>query len=171
MEYKKNRQLQIMIFLIIACVSAFIIIACLLINNTQADEKEQQFVPPAFEDNAISGEPQVDEALGWSELALKEGYKVKVCGVLNADADKTLPIWFYSEPENTVWVKLRIYDMDGNCLGVTGLLKPGEYVESVQLNDNAASGNIKMHVMGYEPDTYYSEGAVDFETQLYTSEK
>ena len=90
----------------------------------------------------------------------------RICGVLQADADGKLPVWLYSDPGNTVWVKLRILDAGGNRIGETGLLKPGEYVETVQLAESAQAGNVTLHVMGYEPETYYSGGAVDFQTTL-----
>jgi hypothetical protein len=69
-------------------------------------------------------------------------------------------------PDNQVWVKVKVIDADGNRLGETGLLRPGEYVESVQLSTDATSGLVTLHIMGYEPDTYYSAGSVDFETTL-----
>ena len=72
--------------------------------------------------------------------------------------------------QNQIWTKLRILDQDGNIIGETGLLKPGQYVESVQLNDVAVSGNVTLQVMGYEPDTYFSAGSVGLATTLNMGE-
>ena len=55
-------------------------------------------------------------------------------------------------------------------LGETGLLKPGQYVELVQLNDKATSGDVTLQVMGYQPDTYYSAGSVGLATVLTMAE-
>jgi hypothetical protein len=130
----------------------------------------QDFVAPDFEASAVYGEPTVDESLGWSELAISDGYVVHVCGVLNADADGSLPVWLSSEADNEVWVKLRILDEYGDTLGETGILKPGEYVERVQLSDEAVSGSVTLQIMGYEPETYYSAGSVGLATNLNIAE-
>jgi hypothetical protein len=57
-----------------------------------------QFVPPPFDETAVVGVPEVSEDLGWTELPLREGYTITLCGVLQASADGTLPIWLYSAP-------------------------------------------------------------------------
>lgn len=164
-EKKKQKTPPAVYFLGAACAVALIVLVVVAIAPWQK-QAETTFTPPPFEKNAVQGVPTVDESLGWSELAVREGYTIKVCGVLQADADGKLPVWLYSDPGNTVWVKLRILDAGGNRIGETGLLKPGEYVETVQLAESAQAGNVTLHVMGYEPETYYSGGAVDFQTTL-----
>ena len=150
-----------------ACAAALILLVVVAIAPWEKAEVQQgEFVPPPFEEAADSGRPQVEEDLGWSQLAIRAGYTVWVCGELQAEPDGTLPLWLYSEPENTVWVKVRVLDEQGRRIGETGLLRPGEYVEKVSLSEEAASGKVVLHLMGYEPNTYYSAGAVDFETYL-----
>lgn len=56
---------------------------------------------------------------------------------------------------------------NNEIIGETGLLKPGQYVERVQLNDSAASGSVTLQVMGYQPETYYSAGSVGLATELH----
>lgn len=139
-------------------------------ESVEKETKTGEFVPPEFDSAAVDGVPEVDESLGWSALTIEDGYVVHVCGVLNANEDRTLPVWFASDADNQIWTKLRILDQDGNIIGETGLLKPGQYVESVQLNDVAASGNVTLQVMGYEPDTYFSAGSVGLATTLNMGE-
>lgn len=129
-----------------------------------------EFTAPEFDPNAVAGVPTVDENLGWAALNISEGYNVHVCGVLNADATGSLPVWFTSDADNTVWVKLRVLDEDGNVLGETGILKPGEYVERLQLKDVSSSCMVTLQVMGYEPETYYSAGTVGLATNLVISD-
>lgn len=124
------------------------------------------FTAPEFDANAVVGVPTVPENLGWAVLDISEGYTVHVCGILNADASGSLPVWFSSDADNTVWVKLRLLDADGNVLGETGILKPGEYVERMQLVEGAHSCAVTLQVMGYEPETYYSAGSVGLATNL-----
>lgn len=123
-------------------------------------------VAAKFDPNAVEGVPQVDPKLGWSVLNIQEGYNVHVCSVLNADAEGRLPVWFSSESTNTVLVKLRVLDEDGNPLGETGLLKPGEYVEWLQLNEGTRSCAVTVQIMGYAPETLYSAGSVSMANTL-----
>lgn len=124
------------------------------------------FTPPPFEPNAVYGVPEVDESLGWSEISVRPGYIAHVCGVLRTDGDGYAAVWFSSEEANEVWIKLRVKGPDGELLGETGILRPGEYVERIRLADGARSGAVTLLVMGYEPETYYSAGAVSLSTTL-----
>lgn len=140
-------------------------------NSNKDDTSTQEtvmgdFNAPEFDPNAVVGVPTVDENLGWAVLDISEGYSVHVCGILNADASGSLPVWFASDADNTVWVKLRLLDADGNVLGETGILKPGEYVERMQLVEGTHSCAVTLQVMGYEPETYYSAGSVGLATNL-----
>lgn len=119
-----------------------------------------------FEKNAVVGDPVVPSNLGWAELAIMDGGKVHVCGILNADFSGSLPVWFSSDANNTVWVKLRLLDADGNVLGETGILKPGEYVERMQLVEGTHSCSCTLLALLYEPDTYYIKQNVGLATNL-----
>lgn len=136
-------------------------------NGTEPPETVYgDFNAPEFDPNAVVGVPTVDERLGWALLDIKEGYRVHVCGILQADASGSLPVWFSADENNTVWVKLRVLDENGNVLGETGVLKPGEYVERMQLVEGVHSCKVTLQVMGYEPETYYSAGSVGLATNL-----
>ena len=74
-------------------------------------------------------------------------------------------IWLTNPESNTIWLKLRILDEDGEILGETGLIRPSEYVQSVTFDTVPAPGaTISMKVMAYEPETYHSGGAVTLNT-------
>ena len=153
-----------------ACVVALIVL--IAVARTSAQDQTPsvgEFTPPPFESAAVSGVPEVDDTLGWSEIAVRQGYIAHVCGVLRADADGTVDVWFSSDADNEVWLKLRLKNAAGETLGETGLLKPGEYVEKLQLKDGAEPGEVVLCIMGYEPDTYYSAGTVSLSTKLEIS--
>lgn len=140
-------------------------------DSTQQTEPPKEtvmgeFVAPEFEPNAVVGMPVVDESMGWAVLDITQGYRVHVCGILNADSNGSLPVWFTADADNTVWVKLRIVDENGNVLGETGILKPGEYVERLQLQQGTHSCAVSLEIMGYEPETYHSAGTVSLATTL-----
>lgn len=123
------------------------------------------FIPPAFDSTAVAGIPTVEDSLAWMEVS-QEGmsFSAHVCGeviINNSKAD----IYFTSAEENQVWLKLRVLDTGGNILGETGLIRPGEYVQSVIFDTLPENGEtIRLKLMSYEPETYYSAGAVMLNT-------
>jgi hypothetical protein len=131
-------------------------------------EKEPQmgpFVPPAFDANAVQGTPTVDEALGWNELDVNGVYQVSVCGVVKP-VDGKADIYLTNPAKNNVWLKVRLTDAQGKTVyAETGLIKPGEYLKTVSFDTIPKNGEkISMKIMTYEPDTYYSGGAVALNT-------
>ena len=140
-------------------------------SSTEPEDATQEtlsggFNVPEFDPEAKPGTPVVDENLGWAVLQISEGYTVHVCGILNADSAGRLPVYFTSDAGNQVWVKLRLLDSNGKTLAESGILKPGEYVENIQLAEGTHSGSVTLQVMGYEPETYYSAGTVGLATNL-----
>ena len=76
-------------------------------------------------------------------------------------------VYLTNPAENEVWLKLRVLDENGNILGETGLIRPGEYVKDVALTENLTAGTkIKLKIMGYEPETYFSAGTVNQKTAV-----
>lgn len=129
-------------------------------------EEKPQFVPPAFDANAVVGDHSVAEgANGYSVLDARGVYKVGVCGVVKV-VDNKADVWFTNPAENAVWLKLRVQNKKtGEILGETGLIKPGEYVQALSFYKTPAAGtDIVLRVMSYEPDTYYSKGEVTLNT-------
>ena len=146
-----------------ACILA--VVTMIIVLAVPQSPKMGAFTPPPFEAQAVAGVPTVPQELGWSELDAQL-YKVSVCGVVQVTEDLA-EVWFTNPEGNTVWLKLRILDKSGNILGETGIVKPGEYVQSVQLTQVPASGTaITMKIMAYAPETYYSEGSVALNTTL-----
>lgn len=145
------------------CLVSVIVMIAVLANPRKGEV--QPFTPPPFEASAVQGVPCVPEGLGWGELDAKV-YKASVCGVIRVK-DGSADVWFTNPESNTVWLKLRILDKDGNILGETGIIKPGEYVQSVVFNIVPASGDaISLKLMAYEPETYHSAGAVTLNTTV-----
>lgn len=124
-----------------------------------------EFIPPPFEESAVSGIPDVPEELGWQELDA-QAFQVGVCGAVVLEGNRA-DVWLTNPESNIVWLKLRIMDENGTVLGETGLIRPGEYVQSVTFDTVPASGaTISMKVMAYEPETYHSAGTVTLNTTI-----
>lgn len=124
------------------------------------------FAKPPFETAAQSGTPDTaDES--WTQV-YKDGmsFSAHLCGkvILNGN---TADVCFANDGGNAVWLKLRVLDEKNRTLAETGLLKPNEYVRTVTFDTVPENGEkIKLKIMAYEPDTYYSAGAVTLNTTV-----
>lgn len=146
---------------VLSIVFAVVLIFMLIALSMPIKSEKGAFVPPAFENMAVSGTPDVPEMLGYTEL-YQEGmaYRVSVCGVPLVEG-QSLSVYFTNAESNEKYLKLRVLDEQGSILGETGLLQPGEYVENVELAETLSSGTaVKLKIMGYEPEDYSSAGSV-----------
>ena len=160
MAQQKHRKNWAVPVLVIVCLLCLAMMAAALVYTQSPAQGE--FTPP-FEESAVSGIPDVPEELGWQELDA-QAFQVGVCGAVLLEGNRA-DIWLTNPESNTIWLKLRILDEDGEILGETGLIRPGEYVQSVTFDTVPAPGaTISMKVMAYEPETYHSGGAVTLNT-------
>lgn len=137
---------------------------CIALTLTGGEVTRAPFVPPAFEPSAVAGSPAVPDRLGWSEVDARL-FRASVCGVFTV-ADGQAQVYLTNPADSTVWLKLRVLDGDGNILGETGLLRPGEYVQAVTLSRTPRTGEaIGLKLMAYEPDTYLSAGSAVLNTR------
>ena len=136
--------------------------------------KQPEFIPPAFDSAAVAGtleETDDLKSLGWCKV-YREGmaYAAYICGKVLLNEQNQADLWFYNPPENDSWLKLRVLDEQGEILAETGLIKPGEYIETVAFAKPLADDTkITMKIMGYEPETYLSDGAAPLSTTVKNS--
>lgn len=161
---KKQKNHYILPLAAVLCaVSLAVMVFALTRQEVQTEMGE--FTPPPFDGGAVVGSPAVPEGLGWQELDAKV-YKAGICGKFIPKGN-TADVWLTNPESNTVWLKVRVLDEKGNTLGETGIIKPGEYVQSVELDNVPKAGKpIVLKIMAYQPDTYYSEGAVSLNTTI-----
>ena len=56
---------------------------------------------------------------------------------------------------------------ENSVISETGIIKPGEYIPRVYINSDSFSDETAvLKIMAYEPDTYYSEGAVSVNVNI-----
>lgn len=161
MNRLKKALIPILSVLCILSVTIMIIALC----NDSKDEVV--FVPPSFDTKTIEGTPKPPQELGWSEI-YQDGmnYKVGICGRIKIDNNEA-DIYFSNVNTNDVWLKLRIIDEQNSIISETGLIKPNEYIKSVRFNTVPENGEkVKIKIMGYEPDTYYSVGSIILNTNI-----
>lgn len=163
MKKKQKKNYILPLAAVLCIVSLVLMVFALTRQDTQTVMGE--FTPPPFDSSAVVGSPAVPDNLGWQELDA-QAYKVGICGKVIPDGN-TADVWLTNPVSNTVWLKVRVLDEKGNTLGETGLIKPGEYVQSVRLDTVPKAGTpIVLKIMAYQPDTYYSEGAVSLNTTI-----
>ena len=157
---KKDTLITVLAISCVFCL-AFMVLALCLGNRPE----EAPFTPPPFDSTAVTGTPTVPEELSWQELDAK-AFRVGVCGVVTLQGNSA-DIWLTNHEDNTVWLKARLLDEQGEILGETGLIRPGEYVQTVQFTKAPNKGDkIRIKVMSYTPDVYTSEGVASFETTI-----
>ena len=161
---KKQRKNYILPLAAVLCVLSLAVMVFAL-TRQEVQTEMGEFTPPPFDADAVIGSPTVPDNLGWQELDAKV-YKVGICGRF-LPKGTTADVWLTNPESNTVWLKVRVLDEKGNTLGETGIIKPGEYVQSVELDNVPKAGKpIVLKIMAYQPDTYYSEGAVSLNTTI-----
>ena len=145
-------------------VAAVLVVALAVVTFAAPDGRQGGFEPPAFESAAQVGMPA--EADVPAEMAFSEiykdgmGFSAWLCGMPVVE-DGQLVVWFANPEASGVWMKLRVQDAAGELLGETGLLRPSEYVRAVSLEGGVSPGaQLKLRIMAYEPETYYSAGSV-----------
>lgn len=166
MKQDKNKIKNKLSLAVLVCVlSIVVMIVTLCYHKSEMGE----FVPPSFDEAAQTGIPVVPDGLGWQELDAT-AFKVSVCGKIIPNG-VSADVWLTNPENNTVWLKLRVLDKNGTILGETGLIRPGEYVQTVTLDTMPKAGtSIVLKLMSYQPDTYYSEGAVTLDTTISGAE-
>lgn len=135
------------------------------------EAESKPFTPPPFDESAKVGIPTVSDNLGYNIL-YRDGmsFKVGVCGKINVNGT-TADIFLTNLEENEAWLKARFYDSNGDIVGESGLIKPGEYVKSIELTSQPlASEQYTVKIMSYEPETYKSLGAITLTPKITISE-
>lgn len=155
---KKNKITIVLSTILIILIS---IIIFLLININS----KKQFKKPEFANAATS----IPEKLEYKEKAIKvsEGYSLYIDPIPKLDQNANLSINLVSLEENNIWIKVRILNAKEEIIGETGLIKPGEYLEKVQINQQLSKNDqITYKIMGYEKDTYRSAGTISLNTRI-----
>lgn len=152
---------------IILVLSALVLalLAAVLVQRASRQVEVSDFEAPAFDANALSGKPEVAYPDIYGTLSLNDDATVSLYSVPIV-TDGTATVYFTADASNTVWVRLRLLDAEGSTLGESGLLRPGEYVESVVLTAQPDRPEAIAKILTYDPDTYYSLGSATAQVLL-----
>lgn len=137
----------------------------LLLWILHTEKTSATFSPPSLDPQRQAGSPDPDLAPELQTLDVG-AYQIQICSQPRFK-QRHAQVWLVNAAENQAWIKIRISDSQGNILGESGLICPGEYLCDVALSVQPESGaTIKMKIMAYAPQTYYSLGAVDLVTTV-----
>ena len=120
-----------------------------------------EYEPPKFEINAYAGTPTPEESFLYDDVTSGFGYKFSIASNLYQQEDRSLKIFLTNPSANDVNIMCEIRSADDDkLLYESGLLHPGEYIES--LDPAGEFDNIKYDVIvlihAFEPETYHSAG-------------
>lgn len=128
-------------------------------------KNEIQHSVPAIqlEANSEKGVPTITDTAahyGTLEIPLSTGScKVSMDATPKLNVDQ-LDVYFTNSAENTMGLKLVIFNGEDQVIGESGIVRNGEYVESVKLNEKHSDGEqLKAKILTYETDTNYSLGS------------
>lgn len=157
--------------IVLAIVGVLILAAIVGIAVAKKTNQQQtivnDFVAPPFDAAAQTGQPtDVPENGAYGALALREDAVVRMCANVFTEGNAAL-VYLTSESENVGWIRIKLLDADGNVVGESGLLRPGEYVRAVQLNKAVSEGTmLTVKILVYEPETYVSIGSAGAQVRI-----
>ncbi len=152
--------------IIISAICLVAVVAMAIALSLSGKPAKPQFTPPPFEAAAQVGTPTVEDT-SWGKIYQSGmSFVAYMCGKVTVSGTGA-DLYFTNDKDNNAWLKLRITDEQGNIIAETGIIKPGEYLQTVQFTTVPTSGQqITMKIMGYEPETYHSIGSVVLNTAV-----
>lgn len=160
-----DKRIQRKYIVILISFALLFVISLFAINREES--RSEEFVAPSFDKNALPMKTADLNDETYSILTIAEGYQVGICGEPE-EKDGRVTVLFSNPQENNIWMRLRILDENNKILVETGIIRPGQYIENVSMNQffKNSEAPVIMEILGYEPDTYYSEGKVELKTKI-----
>ena len=160
----KKKKIVICIAFALCIIFIITMIVCL---SVKGDTVYTDFTPPKEETNFKTGTPNIDNE-SWIKL-YTEGmtFSAHILGEIRI-RDGLADIFFTNDKSNDVLLKLRILDKSNNILAESGLIKPNQYIESIEFRSILKVGEkIVLKIMAYEPNTYHGKGSVELNTEIF----
>ena len=155
------RDKRVIIVLSIIAVGLSALLMLVLTKKSSPNIVYGEFIPPEFDIKAEKGMPDTDDKSYTAVHQDNMPFILHICGEVSVYDNSFADIYFTNDSSNTVWLKLRVFDSHDEVIAETGLIRPGEYIKTIEFN-RAMSDNeaVKLRIMSYEPETYYSSGSV-----------
>lgn len=140
----------------IALIVSFIILLLAIVFN------DNKFIAPEFDKFAMEGLPQVDNE-SYTSFEYSKDYVIYACGEPKV-SDNKLYLYLTSSKSNNINIKARIYKGD-KMVGETGLLKPNQYLEYIDVSSVKKGDKIFLKIMGYDEE-YHSAGVIKMNLEV-----
>ena len=128
-----------------------------------------KYRPPEHEAHATSGKPEVDESFLYRTIESDFGYSFAMAANLYRQEDGSVRIFLTNPSENDFYLMCEVYDMDtAELYYKSGLLSPGEYVDSLKPEGDFENvfHNISVKVYALDMEDYTSEGTTELNLAL-----
>ena len=151
---------QVIVLASVGALVLAVLIALVAVVTRPQNVIRGEFVPPAFEEKALVGAPEVPDTAQYGTMTVSEGFAFGMMATPTLEGND-LALYLASPATNTVWLLVRVYDESGELLGESGLIRPGEYLPALTLTALPESETVRASVLSYEMPTYYSMGAAN----------
>ena len=155
------------IIAILIAIIFVVLLAFMLANYIYSNKNNNTIV---FDKNAIVGEPSPDKEYYYSSLTSPTGYYVSLASNLYRQDDDSLMLFLTNPSINDVYFMCKIENTKGEVLYQSNVIKPGEYIDKLKAYKKIEEDkeiDIKIYIIAYEKDTYYSAGEVVLNGVLY----
>lgn len=164
MDKTQKMIISVLAVVLVAMIGLLVMLPAMVDSGTTVG----QFNAPDHDPTAVSGVPQVEDSarqFGW--LQMGDDIRLAMCGCPGLTQDG-LELYVTSDSGNYAWLLVKVLDEAGNELGRSGLIRPGEYVQTVTLSETPAPGStVTVKILTYEPETYYSLGSASAVVQIF----
>lgn len=120
---------------------------------------QSSFTPPPFDAGAVTGTPEIqDDSAQYRTVKIGDEILFSMC-LCPKYEDGEAKLFFASDKENFAFLRVLLFDTDGNLVGESGLIKPGDYVEGLALSFTPTSDTtINAKILSYDLKEYTSMG-------------
>ncbi len=159
---------------IVWCIVIAIIIASICVVFFQLLNKSQEYVHPAFEENA---KPLNEKIIKDNDIVVTKtdnGFSFAITPNIKFNKDGTLTIFASNVVENNDYLQYIVSDANTDTvLFQSGVLKPNEYIKDLTPVENIESKDYDLiiTVNAFESNTWYSKGKLSIKFKLNNTER
>lgn len=152
---------------ILGCIIFALCVACVI--GVTWFSHNIPYTPPEYEVSAIVGEPNPTEDFLYGGMDTAYNFRVQMATNLYQQENGSVKVFFTNVEENDVNLMCEIIDEETEkTLYKSGVVRPGEYVESlepVEKFSNEAK-DIMIKIYAFEPEDWYSAGTIEIGSVL-----
>ena len=126
------------------------------------------YSPPSFDKNVQLGVPSPPQDATYQEIPVQDGYVIGMSGRISVH-DSQADVYLANLPDNDIWVRMTMIDNNKNVLAQSGMIRPGEYLQTISINLDLKPNEtaaVTIQIDGYQPDTYQSAGSFQIKANL-----